>query len=376
MLNLLPGKKSMKGILLGIVLSLILIFSVTFSYINSIVHAGTFQSASVTISDSRASGGGYGTSVTYDFAMTASINTAIKQVDITFCTTPTGTCTAPPGLDVGSSPVLASDNISGTGRTTTNPTDNNTIRVVITTPSVQSPLAITMQFTGITNPTDNNSSFYARTVSYSDTGTTEIDSSEMGIAVLDTTSIAVTAQVGSTFTFSVAAANTGSVNGESITVTDSTDTTIPFGVLVRATPKVAAHDISVVTNANTGYTVTVRSDADPPLSEGSNNIDKFSSTNATPGTWSAPAGTTKNVNTGFFGYTTNDEVLGTGTVDRFPTPGIKWAGPDPTPYEVAYSAVAVVTPEVTRLGWKAEVNGYQPPGNYSGYIVLVATPLY
>lgn len=354
-------------------LILVVLFTLVLSpFVSQKANAGTFQLASVTISDSRASA----TAVNYDFGMTATVDTAIKQVDITFCTTPTGTCTAPPGFDVGGSPALAADTISGTGRTVTNPSGNNTVRIVVTTPATQDPLDFTLNFTDFINSSTQNSSYYARVVSYSDTGTTEIDSAQMGVAVLTTTSIEVSASVGSTFTFTVAAANSGSVNGQPITITDSTANTIPFGVLAIATPAVAAHDLSVVTNANTGYTVTVRSDADPPLADGSNNIDKFSGTNDTPATWSSPGGGTLNVNTGFFGYTTNDNVLGTGTVDRFTTPGPKFAGPNPTPAEVAYSAVAVSSAEVTRIGWKAEINGLQPPGTYTGSVVLVATPLY
>lgn len=380
MLNLLPGKKSHKGKLLGILFVLLLIItsSLTPYIIRSAFgqETGTFQSASLTISDSRASGGDFGTNVTYDFSMKPTATTAIKQIDIEFCTTSTGACTAPPGMDVGANPTLAAETIPGSDNTVTNPTDNNTITVVVGTTGAADPdTAITMQFTGITNTTDNNSTFFARVTSYSDTGTTIIDTVQVGQAVLDTTSIYVSADVTSTFTFSVTAATSGNVLGEAITVTDSTDTTIPFGVLVRATPKLAAHDVTVVTNANTGYTVTVRSDEDPPLADGDNDIDKFDSGNDDPAVWSAPDGA-KNTDSGFFGYTTNDATLGTGTANRFTSGGPKFAGPNPTPYEVAYSNIAVVTPAVTRLGWKAEINGNQPPGSYTGYIVLVATPLY
>jgi len=343
-----------------------------FSHLFEQVGAGTLTSASMTISDSRAAG----TSVTYDFAYTTTVTTAIKQVDITFCTTPTGACSAPTGFDMGS-PTLDSDNLAGTGRTTTEPSGNNTARVVVTTPATQSTQAVTMSFTGVTNPSTTNASFYARLVTYSDTGTTEIDSAVMGAAVLDTTSIAVTAQVGSTFTFSVAAANTGTVNGASINVTDSTATTIPFGTLASGSTKIAAHDVSVFTNSNNGYSVTVRATTDPPLQDSTNNIDNFSGTNGTPTTWSSPAGSAANTNTGFFGYTTNDATLGTGTAARFTSSGgNKWSGFTTSPLEVAYSASGVASAEVTRVGWQAEVNGLQPPGTYAGTVILVATPTY
>lgn len=335
--------------------------------------AGTLTSSKVTISDSRAGNA----NTTYDFAFTTTVTTAIKQIDINICTTPTGTCTAPTGLDTGT-PTLASDNIAGTGRTTTKiSAANNTIRVVVTTPASQATQAVTMQFTGVTNSSTADASNYARVVTYSDTGTTEIDSGELGFAILTSTSIAITASVGSTFTFTVSPATTGSVNGQAIDVAGTTANLIPFGVLSDGTPKIAAHDLSVTTNANNGYSITVKALADPPLSDSTNNIDKFSGTNASPSTWSSPAGGTANTNTGYFGYTTNDATLGTGTADRFTSSGgNKWAGPTTSPLEVAYSAAQVGNGETTRIGWQAEINETQPPGDYTGTVILVATPTY
>lgn len=363
-------KKTVRSVIAGA----LVLFIVTSSALRmATLQAGTFTDASLTISDSRAGN----VATNYDFAFTTTATTAINQVDITFCTTATGACTAPTGMDVGASPVLDSDNLAGTGRTTTNPTDNNTIRVVVTSPASQSTQAVTMNFTGITNPTEANSTFYARVVTYSDTGSTEIDSIALGAAVLDATSIAVTADVASTFTFAVAAATTGVVNGANITVTDTTDTTIPFGVLAAGSEKVAAHDVSVYTNANNGYTVTVKTLAVPPLVDGSNNIDSYTEPNNAPLAWSAPAGGTANENTGFFGYTTNDSSLGTGTADRFTSlGGNKWAGFTTSPLEVAYSATGVSSEETTRVGWQAEVNSLQPAGSYTGTVILVATPTY
>jgi hypothetical protein len=350
---------------------LLLLILLVFPLIHNRAYAGTFTNASVTISDSRAGA----TGVAYNFAFTTTATTDIKQVDIFYCTTPTGSCSAPGGLDVGT-PTLASDNLAGTGRTTTAQAANHA-RIVVTTPATQSTQAVTMSFTGMTNPSGVNTSYYTRVTTYSDTGTTEIDSQNMGFAILDTTSISVTAQVGSTFSFTVAAATTGSVNGASINVNTTTATTIPFGALSSGSTKIAAHDLTVTTNAQNGYSITVKELTSPPLQDSSNNIDEFSGTNATPTTWTSPAGTSANVNTGFFGYTTNDASLGTGTATRFTSSGgNKWAGATTSPLEIAYSATGVSSGETTRIGWQAEVNGLQPAGSYTGTVILVATPTY
>jgi hypothetical protein len=166
----------------------------------------------------------------------------------------------------------------------------------------------------------------------------------------------------------------GTVNGATTNIT-TTATTIPFGTLSSGSPKIGAHDLTVTTNALNGYTITVKGTTSPVLNSGGQNIDEFTGTNATPTTWSSPAGSSASVNTGFFGYTTNDATLGTGTAARFTTSGPKWAGTTTSPLEVAYSA-SQVTAEVTRVGWEAEVNALQPQGSYTGTVILVATPTY
>lgn len=359
------------------ILSIILILAIlglTSSPLLLKANAGTLTSAKVTISDSRAGLA----SVTYDFAFTASASTSIKQWDVQFCTTASETCTTPTGI-VTTGATRSSDNVSGTTRTDTF-TANGTLTTVVTTPATQSPLAITASYTGITNPTTTNTTYFARITTYSDTGTTVIDGTNaVAFAILTTTSIAVTASVDPTLTFTVAAVTSGgTVNGATTNVT-STANTIPLGTLSTGSTKITAHDVSVTTNATSGYTVTVKALADPPLSEQTataENIDKFTGTNAAPATWSSPAGTAKSVNSGLFGYTTNDTTL-TGTADRFTSAGgNKWAGPTTSALEVAYSTVGVASAETTRLGWQAEVNGLQPPGSYTGTVVLVATPTY
>ncbi len=341
-----------------------------FFYVTKIA-AGTFNNAKLTISDSRAGQG----SVEYDFAFTGSVGTAIKQWTIQFCTTASGTCTTPTGI-VTTGATRSTDNISGTGRTDTF-ASNGILTTVATTPQTQSPLAMTADYTGITNPSTQNTTFYTRITTYADQGITTVDQVTIAFAVLTSSSISVTASVGNTLSFSVAAVTTGTVNGATINVTNTTDTAIPFGTLAAGSPEIAAHDVSVTTNANSGYAVAVKSLTNPPLESGSNNIDSFSGTNGTPTTWTAPAGTSPNINTGFFGYTTTDSTLGTGTVDRFTSAGgNKWAGFDTTPYEIIYNAGPVTGGETTRLGWQAEINTLQPTGNYAGTVILIATPTY
>lgn len=356
-----------------LVFSLVILF-ISFTFLPVYLfkaRAGTLSSRSLTISDSRATQ----TSVTYDFAFTTSATTSIKQVDIQVCTTASGACSAPSGFSSGT-PTLGSDNLAGTGRTTTAPTAN-AFRVVVTTPSTQSTQAVTMSFTGVTNPTAADTTYYARITTYSDTGSTVIDGTDaVAFGILTSTSIAVSATVDPTLTFSIAAVTSGGTVNSATTNVTTTASTVPFGTLSSGSTKIGAHDITVVTNATSGYTTTVKGTTNPVLVSGSNNIDEFTGTNASPATWSSPAGSSNSVNTGFFGYTTNDATLGTGTAARFTTGGgNKWSGTTTSPLEVAYSA-AGVSSETTRVGWQAEVNALQAAGSYAGTVVLVTTPTY
>ncbi|MCX7997198.1 MAG: hypothetical protein N2691_05625 [Patescibacteria group bacterium] len=328
-----------------------------------------FSAASLTVSDSRAGASG----VTYTTDGTPSASTPIQRYRIDFCTTASGSCTVPSGLNTTGA-ALSADTIEG-ATPTTDFTTNGTVIINIVGNSVSETGQTGVTLTGITNPTTINTTYFARITSFSDAGTTVIDTSTVAFAILDTTSIAVTASVDPTLTFTVTGVSSGStVNGATTDVT-TTATTVPFGTLSSGDPSIAAHDLTVVTNAVNGYTITVRGLTAPVLQAGSENIDEFTGTNASPVNWSAPSGTTASVNTGYFGYTTNDSTLGTGTANRFTNSGPNWAGTTTTAAEVAYSPTGVTT-ETTRIGWRAEVNGLQPAGAYSGTVVLVATPTY
>lgn len=332
--------------------------------------AGTLTSAKVTITDSRA--GITGVSDTFNF--TTAVTGTIATVEFLYCTTASGACTTPTGL-VTTAGVQGT--VTGLSTSTSAFTTNGTITLTVTTPaSIASGTAISAAYSTITNPTTADTTYFVRITTKTSTPTTIDGPTTVAFAILTSTSIAVTATVDPTFTFTVAAVTSGgTVNGATTNIT-TTANTIPFAALVDGTAKIAAHDLTVTTNATVGYQITVKALADPPLADAANNIDKWTGTNAAPTVWSAPAGTANSVNTGLFGYTTNDATLESGTVDRFTSAGgLKWAGVNSTAEQAAYSAVGV-SAQVTRVGWEAEINELQAPGSYSGTVVLVATPTY
>ena len=171
-----------------------------------------------------------------------------------------------------------------------------------------------------------------------------------------------------------------SVNGATTTVATTDGASIPFGYVDSNTPAIAAHELSVTTNAQNGYQVTIRYNGSHPLSDGANIIDPFTGTNDTPTTWSAPTGT-KNSNSGFFGYTTEDDTLSTvpGAADRFTSDGgNKWAGLNSTPEEVMYSTLGSEEGDTVLLGYQLEVNGPTARtlyryGSFGGYTDVLKT---
>lgn len=349
-------------------------------------HAAALTSAEVEIGDSRA-----GVETLHRFQFVTPSTTNIETIEFEYCTTASGTCTAPTGMELTATPTLgsvagiggSSYTAAGTNGTCTGSGNTDcTITLTVGTPGAQSAgsTVIVPVTSGITNPTAADTTYFVRITTLDSNPATIDGPTSVAFAILTSTSIAVSATVDPNLTFTVAAvASTGTVNGATTTVTTTTNT-IPFGTLVAGTPSIGAHDITVTTNAGSGYTVTASHSATalagfPPLTSGSNDIDTFSGTNASPTSWSEPSGTTANSSTGFFGYTTNDATLCTGTTARFTDGGNEWAGSSTAGAEVA-CATAGVQEETTRVGWQVEVNGIQPAGSYTGTAILVATPTY
>ncbi|MDI6602776.1 MAG: hypothetical protein QME57_01475 [Patescibacteria group bacterium] len=213
------------------------------------------------------------------------------------------------------------------------------------------------------------------------------DSGSLAVVILDDDQVIVTAQVEPMLTFSISPLATstllGGANSASTdTIKQASTTSIPFGVQIINQGTILGQQITVTTNAGNGYIATLQQNQD--LTSGPNHIDPFIGTNASPQKWedsTHPDGTTANINTGWFGYTTSDETLSTGTPGRFGTGADAadyWAGftMSNTPYEIAFNDTSVNN-ETTNIGFKLEVNGYQPPGNYGGTILTyICTALY
>jgi len=234
----------------------------------------------------------------------------------------------------------------------------------------------------IGNPTDPDEGNESYEISIAGTMT---DSGYTRVVILST--VLVTAQVRSTFDFTVTGLDAGvAVNGETTTGTSSS-TTIPFGVLTAGTPEVQAQDLQVQTNARNGFVVTVQSDGQFRSSTGAD-IDRFTDdTDVTsPTTWVQPTNTVLDENTwGHWGVTTEDQDTGIsgddglGNGDEFGAND--FIGVSTTPRAIfAHDGPAdnfTANVGSTTVGYKVEITALQEAADdYQTTLTYIATPTF
>lgn len=210
-----------------------------------------------------------------------------------------------------------------------------------------------------------------------DIGGSMVDSGSTRVAIID--DVDVTANVDTTFTFTIAGvANGQSVNGSPTTTsTTTTATTLPFESLSANTSKVLAQDLTVTTNASNGFVVTVTQSQNLLSSTGAD-IDGFANGNYnnTPIAWSSPTATIANENSwGHWGLTSEDDL----NSNEFGTD--LWVAASSTPRQVFQHPTSSngVSDNIgrTRVGYQAQVSALQEAGDdYSTTLTYVATPTF
>jgi hypothetical protein len=198
-------------------------------------------------------------------------------------------------------------------------------------------------------------------------GGTFQDNGSVMVAIID--NVVVSAQVNTTFDFSVSAVDSGfSVNGTSTSAT-STATTIPFGTLSAGVIRTLAQDLSVTTNASNGFAITVYQDTNLLSSTGAD-IDGFidGAYTDTPSAWTDPGTNVADEDTwGHWGLTSNDSDLFGSNL---------WVSPSTTPRTV-WSHNSVVSASTTRVAYQAEISALQEAGDdYTTTLTYIATPTF
>lgn len=341
-------------------ISFIAIVFVSLYALTALVSAAQLTSGSLLLSDPRPSE----TGVTYTFSAAGfTTATPIECVDFVFSINPDGSGGSA-GTTTGAS---LSSSSALTTAWTVDATTNGTIRLEDSAGAVNPNASGDVVFGGITNPATDDT-FYLNVTTYSDAGcSTVVDSSRAAYATKAGEPVTLTIDPTLAFTCTPVAASQ-SVNGVTTTVA-STASGINFGNSVTpAANGISAHDLDVETNAPNGYTVSIRHSG--AFSNGTDDIDTWTGTNAAPTNFTAPG-------TEAWGYTTEDGALSP-TADRFTTGGgDNWAGFTTSNEEVMFNDGSVQPIDDTvRVGHQVAIDSSTPAGTYQTTIVYTVASVY
>jgi hypothetical protein len=168
----------------------------------------------------------------------------------TYCTTASGTCTAPTNLDTSGATIGAQS--GATGFTIfAGGTNANEISITRTAASLAPSTAVSYTFSNVKNPTTTNTSFYVRITDYTGTDAAT-GATDTGIVAGSTaTQITLTGVMDESLVFcvgtSITGQNCGTVAGSSINFGTFSSTATSSGTSVMAAS----------TNGASGYAVTI-----------------------------------------------------------------------------------------------------------------------
>lgn len=237
--------------------------------VTSTAQAARMTETFMTLSDTRPD-----QTSTYTLSFKPTSTTAIKQVNIKICGQAgnyADTCDDPTsGGDGGTSGASFSaagttltgfgggsgpDNAVGGGTTVS----GNVFNIIVNAPGANesASTAHTIAMTGQTNASQQQS-YYARIVTYSDTGTTSIDTAQTAYALVTPVTVSGTVLENLTFTVGVDTAGACGTSGDTVTATTATATAIPFGNYSTNTPRVGCQTVATGTNAANGYDTFVK----------------------------------------------------------------------------------------------------------------------
>lgn len=310
---------------LGLVLPVLIL---VFVLLQGTVSAATITGRKTTLSNSA----GAGTSVSYTFASDAlpTAGTPVKAVVGEVCTTASGACTTPTGFTAASATLASQPSGLGAASSWTNDSNAGNLRIKHTTNVTNPSGAVSIAWSGVTNPTANNTTYFIRYTTYSsDAYTGALDTGVVAVSTAQV--ISLTAQVDETLTFC-----TGTSGITTSSCSGATGSTVNFGTLSPSSTASGISQIGVGTNAVSGYSITVNG---ATLTSGGNTISALATQtassvggeqfglnlrdNATPnvGTDADGSGTatpTANYNTvDQFRFVSGDSVASKGSADAF-----------------------------------------------------------
>jgi len=233
------------------IISSVLIMALVIVTVPITASAAPVTARAVTIGNSAPSA-----TTTYSFAFTVPSATAIQSASFTACTTASGACTTPAGFSVTGTTLTAQPtNLGSASGWIVSTATAGSLRLSnagnVTAPSSSQ----TVGFSGVTNPSATNATFYVRITTFSDAAwTTAIDTGTVASSTAG--QITVTASVDETLTLTLASA------------------TVALGTLSTSATGTGTTGITVATNAQTGYSLAY---SGATLTSGTNTITALSS---------------------------------------------------------------------------------------------------
>ena len=302
--------------------------------------------------------------VTYTLTAAAlPTTTAVKSVQVQFCTSLTGGCIKPVGF-VNSSSTLTSQPTglgSASGWTVNTATDGS-LRILNAANATVSSGAVSIVWGGVHNPTATNTTFYGIITTYSDsTWTTAIDTGAVALSTSAQIQVALT--VNETLTFctgiSITGQNCGTVSGNVVNLGNGSTSATATGTSI----------ISASTNGNSGYSITVNG---ATLTSGVNTITALASGGASAigskqfGINLAGANTTPAVGAAVTGTGTATAATNYGTNNNFRF----------TSGDTVASVSGPSNANTFTVGYIANIDGITPAGAYTSNLTYTALANY
>ncbi|HEU4914660.1 MAG TPA: hypothetical protein VFT16_04650 [Candidatus Saccharimonadales bacterium] len=341
------------------------------------------SSANGNITTGAALSGTNGAKTKHTFDFTTS-GASVGSIEFQYCTTPLPgtTCTAPTGLDASTVTTIGGTSATGWSLGTAgNAPTASRIRITHTAAAINT---VNFAFgTGsggatdyIKNPTTDNTSFFVRITTFSDTAwTTSVDQGTVANATAD--QIDITAKVQETLNFSVGSTFTA----PTASCVALTNANLPLGSpsdgVLDFTQAYDAHSyFRLSTNANGGTVIYYSGDT---LKNGSNTISAIgtTATASAPGTsqfgLGIDSGDTNHSFTNLAStspYNQANGVLSAGTTKfAFSTASVT------APAQIA-SAAGTVTCDTGSVRYLGNISTTTPPGIYTTTISYLAVPTY
>jgi hypothetical protein len=285
-----------------------------------------------------------------------------------YCTTASGTCN-PTGVITTSATLTGQNGATGfTIVATTNGSPYITRTASVISPST----SCNYTFSGVTNPSGAQQSFYVRISTYLSTDTTGTAIDSGNVAAATATQIVLTGTMPESLVFCA-----GATVGTTSTIPDcstATAGTVAFSApFSPASTAFATSQMAASTNAGTGYVISV---GGASLTNGTNPITAMATSgvsihgksqfglnlvanvNPTVGIVIAPAADSTHKGEPLTGY---------GTIDSF-------MYIDPGPTNIADSSSNGTDAQIYTVSYIVNVPGSQPAGSYSATLTYICTP--